>query len=98
MSARPRMNRVLRRPVLTRYLSASTHAPRRVGRTWIDFSLLVLPADVRDALAEAFWGYMGARSSATLCGYWYHLKTFARFVAETGAVRRLRDVRGGSGS
>jgi hypothetical protein len=87
-----RMNRVLQRPVSMRPLRVRVHEPRRVGRTWIDFSLLVLPTDVRDALAQAFWGYMGARSSATLCGYWHHLRTFARFVGETGAVRRLRDV------
>jgi len=93
MSARHRrMNRVLRHPASTRPLSVHVHEPRLVGRTWIDLSLLVLPTDVRDALAEAFWGYRGARSSATLCGYWHHLRTFARFVAETGAVRRLRDV------
>ena len=35
---------------------------------------------------------MGARSSATLCGYWHHLKTFARFVAVTGAMHRLRNA------
>jgi site-specific recombinase XerD len=87
-----RMNRVLRRPASMRPVKVRIHEPRRVGRTWIDFSLLVLPADVRDALAQAFWGYIGARSSATLCGYWHHLRIFARFVAETGAVRHLRDV------
>lgn len=94
----------LRRPHISRVLSragrtATDHshglradAPRKLGDTVIDFSLLCLPTTVSCALAEAFWSQVGARAEPTVRTYWHHLKIFARFVVQTGAVRGLSDV------
>jgi hypothetical protein len=57
------------------------------------FSSLHLPRAVSCALAEAFWNQVDVRSDATVRGYWYTLKVFARFAAETRALRSLSDVR-----
>ncbi|MGA7540112.1 MAG: hypothetical protein WBW93_15260 [Steroidobacteraceae bacterium] len=59
----------------------------------VDFSSLQLPDAVCHLLAEAFWNQVDVKSDRTVYGYWYNLKTFARFVAETQAVRGLTDVR-----
>ena len=59
----------------------------------VDFSSLQLPDAVCHLLAEAFWNQVDVKSDRTVYGYWYNLKTFARFVAETRAVRGLTDVR-----
>lgn len=67
-------------------------APRKLGCLLIDFSSLQLPKAVSCMLAEAFWNQMGVRSDSTIRGYWYNLKIFARFVAETNALRSLSDV------
>lgn len=60
----------------------------------VDFSALQLPDAVCHLLAEAFWNQVDVKSDRTVYGYWYNLKTFARFVAETQAVRGLTDVSG----
>jgi hypothetical protein len=59
----------------------------------VDFSSMQLPASVCQVLAEAFWNQVDVRSDRTVLGYWYNLKIFARFVAETRAVRDLTDMR-----
>lgn len=92
---RPRINRVLSRAVPTTAKGARqapADSPRRLGGTVIDFSTLHLPSSVSCALAEAFWNQVGARSEPTVRAYWYHLRVFGRFVAETQAVGHLNDV------
>jgi site-specific recombinase XerD len=71
---------------------SAADSPRRLGGTVIDFSTLGLPPSVSCALAEAFWNQVGARSEPTVRAYWYHLRVFGRFVAETQAVGHLNDV------
>ncbi len=67
-------------------------APRLVRCTTIDFSSLSLPEDVRLALAEAFWGHIGIRSERSILTLWFYIKTFDRFVRESGALGGLADV------
>jgi hypothetical protein len=68
-------------------------APRKLRCMLIDFSSLHLPATVSYALAESFWNHKGVRSYSTLRTYWYNLKIFGRFAAETHTLRSLSDVR-----
>jgi site-specific recombinase XerD len=92
---RSRINRVLPRAApATANASrrAPADSPRRLGGTVIDFSTLHLPPSVSCALAEAFWNQVGARSEPTVRAYWYHLRVFGRFVAETQAVGHLNDI------
>jgi hypothetical protein len=95
-SRRPHISRVLSRagPAATDHArGVRADTPRKLGDTVIDFSLLCLPAAVSCALAEAFWNQVGARAEPTVRTYWHHLRIFARFVVQTGAVRDLGDVR-----
>lgn len=69
-------------------------APRRIRDTVIDFSGLSLPADVRPALAEAFWQHFGVGAERSLYTRWSHVKTFCRFVDESAAVVSLADLNG----
>src|ERR1700690_3143735 len=66
--------------------------PHQILRTMIDFRLLGLPTDVQSALADAFWNHVGSRPSLSIRFQWYHLRAFARFVAETRCVRALADL------
>lgn len=66
-------------------------AGRRGGPN-VDFTALELPADVREALAEAFWHHYGPRPIRTARRAWSFIKVFARFVRETDAVRTLVDI------
>jgi hypothetical protein len=59
----------------------------------VDFSSLQLPASVCQVLAEAFWNQVDVKCDRTVHGYWFNLRVFARFVAETHAVQGLADVR-----
>ena len=68
--------------------------PRRIRDTVIDFSALSLPADVRPALAEAFWQHFSVGAERTLYMHWFHVKIFCRFVDETAAVVSLADLHG----
>ena len=95
LSRRPHISRVLSRAEATttdRRRHTRADAPRKLHGLVIDFSTLHLPADVSNALAEAFWSQLRVRAELTALAYWYHLKVFARFVAETHAVARLRDI------
>ena len=67
-------------------------APRRVCCTIIDFSSLGLPEDVRLALAEAFWGHVGIRGERSILTLWSYIKTFDRFVRESGVLGGLADI------
>lgn len=96
VAQRQRINRVLLREVASTKVAsggARADAPRKLGFLVIDFSSLHLPRAVSCALAEAFWNQVDARSDATVRGYWYNLKIFGRFAAETHALRGLSDVR-----
>jgi hypothetical protein len=64
-------------------------APRLVCHTLVDFSALDLAADVRLALAEAFWGHIGIRSARSICSHWFDIRTFVRFAHESGAPESL---------
>ena len=68
--------------------------PRRIRDTVMDFSALGLPADVRPALAEAFWQHFGAGAERGLYPRWSYVKTFCRFVDESAAVLSLADLDG----
>ncbi|MDO9029804.1 MAG: hypothetical protein Q7V09_05180, partial [Hydrogenophaga sp.] len=65
-------------------------------RTVIDFGSLGLPADVQGALAEAFWCHFGAMAERCIPVRWFHILVFERFVRESGAIRCLADVHGGT--
>jgi hypothetical protein len=98
VKARPhRINRVLPRSVDEgeREVTAPD-APRRLGSTLIDISDLGLPPDVSRALGSAFWNHVDVHSEPTLRGYWQAVRTFARFVAETGAITALSDIDSGA--
>jgi hypothetical protein len=69
-------------------------APLRLGDVVVDFGTLTLPKDVRRALADAFRNHYGARPPHSAQDSWRRLKVFARFVAETAAVRSLNDLGG----
>ena len=68
--------------------------PRRIRDTVMDFSALDLPADVRLALAEAFWQHFGAGAERALHLYWSNVKTFCRFADQSAAVLSLADLDG----
>jgi len=94
---RKRTSRVLPRPLSAasesrRHMPAD--GPRKVAQTIIDFRTLTLPRDVRLALADAFWNHLGARTPKAICYAWRQVKLFARFGAETAAVRRVSDLNG----
>ena len=74
--------------------SSRFDAPRRINRTIMDFSSLRLPADVRLALAEAFWQHFGVLAERSLYLHWWNVKTFVRFVDESAAVLSLADLNG----
>lgn len=69
--------------------TARYDAPRLVRRTLVDFSSLSLPADVRQALAEAFWSHVGVRPARSIKSQWTFMQVFDRFAAESGAVASL---------
>ena len=66
-------------------------APRRHRETVVDFSALPLPADVRRALADAFWNHFGSRPHNQLMMLWAYVKVFARFTTESGSIHGLAD-------
>lgn len=66
--------------------------PRMVRNTLIDFTSLCIPKSVRVLLAEAFWNHVGVQSDRCIHCQWFHVKTFDRFVKETGAVSDVSDV------
>ena len=68
--------------------------PRRVHNTIMDFSSLSLPADVRSALAEAFWQYFGVLAKKALHVHWSNVKTFVRFTDESATIVSLADLNG----
>jgi hypothetical protein len=92
---RPRQQRALRgsggvSTVRARHIPLDE--PRRVRNTTIDFGKLGLPKDVRYALADAFWNHVGPRGPSAIQLQWHHLRCFARFYAETRALRGLADL------
>ena len=100
MRARPtRMRRSLDRSAAARDASGGAPAKvdlaRQVRSTRIDFTSLGLPADVRDALADAFWHHFGVRDARSVLVLWAHLKVFARFALDTAAVPSITDVHRG---
>ena len=72
--------------------SARHDAARLVRHTLIDFSSLPLPADVRVALAQAFWGHIGGHSDRSIASYWKSILPFARFAAESQSLRSVADL------
>lgn len=79
--------------VSSRTLQPSRYdAPRRIHNTVMDFSALSLPADVRLALAEAFWQHFGVLAKRCLHPHWSNVKTFARFADESASVTDLADL------
>ena len=75
--------------------STRYEAPRLVRRTVVDFGWLGLPADVRRALAEAFWCHFGVMAERCIPMRWHYFKVFDRFARESGAITGLADVHGG---
>jgi site-specific recombinase XerD len=57
-----------------------------------DLETLALPKDMARMLAEAFRQHHAASTPEMCRGCWKALQSFARFVAEDGAVRSLRDL------
>lgn len=57
-----------------------------------DLETLALPKDMARMFAEAFRQHHAASSPETSRGCWKTLQSFARFVAEDGGVRSLRDL------
>ena len=88
------------RTLATRPQAGTGHAPqparhdaaRLVRHTLIDFSSLPLPADVRLALAQAFWGHIGGHSDRSIASYWKSILPFARFAAESQSLRSVADL------
>ena len=74
--------------------STRYEAPRLVRRTVVDFGSLGLPADVRRALAEAFWCHFGVMAERCIHMRWHYVKVFDRFARESGAITSLADVHG----
>jgi hypothetical protein len=64
----------------------------RPGRTIVDFGSLSLPSKLGALLAEAFQNHIGIRSRRCVLTQWAHVRTFDRFVTETGALRRVEDL------
>jgi hypothetical protein len=96
VARRQRINRVLSREVAGadgKSDRGRADVPRKLGCLLIDFSSLHLPATVSCALAESFWNQKGVRSHSTLRTYWYRLKIFGLFAAQTHTLRSLSDVR-----
>ena len=56
--------------------STRYEAPRLVRRTVVDFGWLGLPADVRRALAEAFWCHFGVMAERCIPMRWHYIKVF----------------------
>ncbi len=75
--------------------STCYEAPRLVRRTVVDFGSLGLPADVRRALAEAFWCHFGVMAERCIHMRWHYVNVFDRFARESGAITSLADVHGG---
>ncbi len=93
-AGRARASRLLTRATSrTATFSHNVDAPRRVRRTVIDFSSLPLPADVRLALADAFWNHFGARSAQQILTLWAHVRIFTRFAAWCASLHSLGDIR-----
>lgn len=95
MARRQHINRVLSREVTAAVGDSDRvpiDAPRHLRRMVVDFSSLHLPAALSRALAEAFWNQVGVRSAPTVRAYWYHMRIFGRFVADTHAVHSMSDV------
>jgi hypothetical protein len=93
MSAPRRMRRVLSRTATSPApLLGRPDAPRRVRNTVIDFSALSLPADVRLALADAFWNHFAPRSPQQLITLWAQLRVFVRFAEESGSPQGVADI------
>jgi hypothetical protein len=88
------MSRVLGRATGSVVAASTVEGPRQLRRTVIDFSALGLPADVSRALADAFWHHFAVRPPKTALTHWTLIRVFARFVAETGALRTLADLDG----
>jgi hypothetical protein len=97
------VNESLRRLRMSRLLPGATvmassalplDGPRQLRQTLIDFCSLGLPADVAQALADAFWHHFGGRPHRTILTHWTHLKMFARFVTESAALRALPELDG----
>jgi hypothetical protein len=87
------MSRVLpRRAPRAGSIPERSDAPRRVRRTVIDFSRLPLPADVRLALADAFWNHFGVRSPEQIQVLWARLRVFVRFAVESASLHGLADI------
>lgn len=97
MLTRPRhINRVLSRdvPRVSEYVKGHpTELARNSRFPAVDFSSLKLPDSVCHVLAEAFWNQVDVKCDRTVYGYWFNLRVFARFVAETHAVQGPADVR-----
>jgi hypothetical protein len=70
-------------------------APRMVRSTLVDFASLRLPDQLRLALAEAFWAHFGIQSERSIHTHWFYIKTFDRFIRESGALLELADVHRG---
>jgi hypothetical protein len=88
-----RIRRVLAKAsARTARLNERLDAPRRVRQCVIDFSSLPLPADVRLALADAFWSHFSSRSPLQIVTLWAHVRVFVRFAVECGLPRNLADV------
>ncbi len=67
---------------------------RLVRCTLIDFTQLDLPAEVTRALADAFWHHYASRGPRSYIVPWAQLRVFAKFSAETAAVKGLADLDG----
>lgn len=95
LARRPHINRVLSRDVSqgkARVKGQSTDPSRSSRFPVVDFSSLKLPDSVCPVLAEAFWNQVDVKCDRTVYGYWFNLRVFARFVAETHSVQGLADV------
>ena len=96
LAQRPHINRVLSRDVprgKDDLKGIQTEQSRNSRFPAVDFSSLQLPASVCQVLAEAFWNQVDVKCDRTVHGYWFNLRVFARFVAETHTVQGLADVR-----
>ena len=90
---RARMNRLLPRATSRAATRAERlDAPRCVRRTVIDFSSLPLPADVKLALADAFWNHFGARSPQQILTRWANVRVFIRFAVSCASLQSVADI------
>jgi hypothetical protein len=94
-----RMRRVLDRSAPARAARRGTSAKvdlaRQVRSTLIDFTALGLPADVTDALADAFWHHFGVRDTRSVLVLWAHMKVFGQFAHDTAALSSIADIHRG---